>query len=335
MARKAVILDCDPGVDDALAIALALASPELRVLAITTTHGNAPVAQTTENALRVLEALRRAGLPENSLPPLHPGSARPLKRGRGASALTALDVHGGDGLGGASRKFDRAGRPLYPPLSLRMQREGAVSALLRVAEREGGRLSVIATGPLTNLARALRVPGSPLRGIREVILMGGAAVEPGNASPVAEFNIFCDPEAAAEVFSSGVPLTMVGLDVTRKVILRREHLKGGKRFFRFLRDITRGYLHFHGEDRAVKGCFLHDPLAVGVAIEPSFVRRPPLGVEVEAGSGPARGMTIVERRGWLPRPRPLPHTRVCLEVREEAFLDFFLSRMRSLDAGKG
>ncbi|MFQ6112279.1 MAG: nucleoside hydrolase, partial [Nitrospinota bacterium] len=235
MVRKAVVLDCDPGVDDALAIALALASPELRLLAITTTHGNAPVSQGTENALRVLEVLRRGGLPERHLPPVYQGSAHPLKRARGAVNLTALDVHGGDGLGGISRKLDRMGRPLSPPPSLKKEREGAISALLRIAEREGKRLTVIATGPLTNLARALRVSGSPLRGVREIILMGGTAMEPGNASPVAEFNIFCDPEAAREVFSSGVPITMVGLDVTRKVLLRREQLKGGKGLFRFLR----------------------------------------------------------------------------------------------------
>ncbi len=335
MVRKAVILDCDPGVDDALAIALALASSELRVLAITTTHGNAPAVQGTENALRVLEVLRRTGLPERLLPPVYRGSAYPLKRAPGTLNLTALDVHGGDGLGGISRKLDRAGRPLYSLPSSKKGREGAISALLRIAEGEGRRLTVIATGPLTNLARALRVSGSPLRGVREIILMGGTALEPGNSSPVAEFNIFCDPEAAREVFSSGVPITMVGLDVTRKVILRREHLKGGRGFFRFLREITRHYMRFHREARGVRGCFLHDPLAVGVAIDPSFVRRFPLRVEVETGSGPARGMTVVERRSWLSRPSPPPHTRVCLEVRAEGFLKFFLGRMRGLDGGRG
>ena len=193
-----VILDCDPGHDDALAILLALARPELRVLAVTTVAGNAPLAATARNALRVLTLLGRTDVPVAA------GAAAPLRRPLRVSA----NVHGASGLDGAD----------LPEPAVAPRPEGALELLRRTLEAADGPVTLIPTGPLTNIALLVRTYPALLERIGAICLMGGAVGE-GNVTASAEFNIWADPEAAAIVFECGRPLTMIGLDVTHQARL--------------------------------------------------------------------------------------------------------------------
>jgi inosine-uridine nucleoside N-ribohydrolase len=310
MARK-VILDMDPGIDDALALLLALRSPELEVRAITTVAGNVEVERTTKNALRVLEFLGRKS------PPVAMGSPRPLFR----KLLTAKALHGEDGLGGL---------PLPEP-SLRPLPEPAVEVMRREAGK-GERVTLVCTGPLTNLALALRPPG--LEGVEEVVLMGGAyGLSPhgsGNVTPVAEYNVYVDPEAAERVFGSGLPLLAVGLDVTMDpsaMFSEREYaeLKGaGTREAELACGLLRPLLERFGRVP------LHDPMAVAALLEPSLFRVRRCRVRVETRGELTRGQTVVDRRRWvLPGEEWVGHeVRVCEGVDGEGFLRLFLERLR-------
>ncbi|HUF01140.1 MAG TPA: nucleoside hydrolase, partial [Gaiellaceae bacterium] len=222
-----VILDCDPGHDDAIALLLLLASPEVDLLGVTTTYGNQTLEKTTANALRVLELVDRTDVPVAA------GAARPLAR----DLVVAAHVHGESGLDG----------PVLPPPATDVASEDAVASLhewIRAAARP---VTLIPTGPLTNLARHLDVHGSV--GIERVILMGGAIGE-GNFTPAAEFNVWCDPEAAQRVFSSGLDVTMVGLDVTHKAILgpkEEQRLRSVGRVGAFVADLNVYFTRYHRE----------------------------------------------------------------------------------------
>ncbi len=254
---RPVVIDTDVGIDDTLAIVLALRSRELRVELVTTVAGNAGLRAATDNARRVLALLDPAEPPR-----LVAGAARPL-RGR---SPTAARVHGDDGLAGLSRVRDSRGRLLFPasrgPLPAR---EGAASAIVAKAREHGGALTVVALGPLTNLARALDTDSSAMRAVGRLIVMGGAVEAPGNMTAAAEFNFHFDPEAADRVLTSGMRITLVGLDVTRRVRLRwpvvRDAL-GGNESPRALaiRHLTRP------ADTNDDGLLLHDPLAMAVAV---------------------------------------------------------------------
>lgn len=323
MKKIQMVIDCDPGVDDALALALALASPELNLLAVTTVRGNVPVAVAFRNA-RWLVAWLAARLPRpRALPPVHPGGSRPLGRGR-VDWRASFAIHGPDGLG---RLFSGGRRP--PRLEGRA-REGAEEVLLSLARRWGRRLTVVALGPLTNLARVHRRDPSALPGVGRLVVMGGAALMPGNVTPAAEFNIHCDPEAAEAVFRSGARITMVGLDVTRRAFLPSRALWGGGPFRRALRDLTSIYAGFSRRRRGRDGVVLHDPLALAAALRPDLLGCECLPVTVDCGQGPARGMTVVDLRTEAPRGRVRRSlVEVALDVDERSFLRFFLGRMRS------
>ena len=196
--------------------------------------------------------------------------------------------------------------------------------LAGLARQLKGALRIIAVGPLTNLARAVRLDREALAGVGRIVVMGGAARMPGNATPAAEFNIHCDPEAAAVVMGCGAPITMVGLDVTRRALLPSSSLKGGGPFRRALRDLVRPYAAFSRKHRGVDGVVLHDPLAVAAAIDPGLLGCRSREVVVECGKGPARGMTVVDLRS----PHPGRGVEVALEVDEKRFLRFFLGRLR-------
>jgi inosine-uridine nucleoside N-ribohydrolase len=208
-----VIIDTDPGVDDALALILALQSPELCVDAITTVSGNVHVELATRNTLTVLGLF-----PPERRPPVARGADRPLVR----ALDTAAPVHGDDGLGGVSRLHTAAGQPCYPAVSAAHVLRGAVACVLDLIRRSPGELTLVALGPLTNLAQAWRRDAHTFLQLAEVVIMGGAVTVPGNVTPVAEFNIYVDPEAAQVVFASGLPITLIGLDVTERVRLTSE-----------------------------------------------------------------------------------------------------------------
>ncbi len=286
-APRPVVIDTDPGVDDALALCLALRSPELRVEAITTVAGNVPVEVATRNALRILDLVRPAPRPL-----LAQGASEPLKR----PLQTASEVHGDDGLGGATALREADGRPRYPDPPIGPDRTDAPELLAEMAERFAARLTIITLGPLTNLALALRSHGPLLRKVGQVVAMGGALRVPGNVTPVAEFNIWVDPEAAAEVLQAGLPLRLVGLDVTHQVRLAPEDLPPPESpVARFVRDITGRTLAW---SRAAEGggMPLHDPLAVAAAADPTLCTWEALDVRVETRGEFTTGMTVADLR---------------------------------------
>ena len=286
-----VILDTDPGVDDALAILLALQSPELEVVAITTVCGNVPVERGTTNLFKVLSLMR----PNHGFL-IGQGASRPLQ-----DALeTATHVHGPDGLGELDRFRNEDGTLRYPePMLPRIP--SAQDVWNECIDRNPDSLTLITVGPLTNLAQALRTNHAIVRKLRSVISMGGAITVPGNVSPAAEFNIFVDPHAAQLVFNSGLRVTLIPLDVTMQVRLSRGdvgRMTADTRdpIRRFFRDSTEHALKFSEQIEGQATIPLHDPLAVGVATDHSLVQLTPLHVEVETEDRATRGMTLADRR---------------------------------------
>jgi inosine-uridine nucleoside N-ribohydrolase len=320
---KRVIIDTDPGVDDALALVLALKSYELRVEAIATVNGNVSVAQATRNAALLLELLD-----PRPRPILAMGASEPLHKRQ----IRAQSVHGSDGLGGLQRFVNRDGSPRYPEAALPGRIPNATDVLFDLLKRYPDEISLITLGPLTNLAEALQKDAKRVKRLREVVIMGGAVGVPGNITPAAEFNIFIDPHAAHRVFRSGLPMTLVPLDVTEKVCLESEEIQELARVMEeplsgFVRDITEKSIEYMRETRAISAIYLHDPLAVGVAIEPTMVKTASLHVEVETSRGTAQGMTIADIRAITDNLKQPPNLDVALEVESERFLTFFKERL--------
>ncbi|MCI0548091.1 MAG: nucleoside hydrolase [Candidatus Rokubacteria bacterium] len=310
-----LLIDTDPGIDDALAILLALGSPEVRVEAITTVAGNVPVDRATINTLRLLAI--RAPLPR---PRVAQGAAAPLRQ----SLESATHIHGADGLGNTGRL---PGEPGPPATTLEML--DGPDLILEMAGRFRGELVVAALGPLTNLALALERDPDRLRGVRRVVVMGGAVTVPGNVTAAAEFNFYVDPDAAERVFASGLPLELVPLDVTRHVVLRREALE--RRLDRapgllasFVRAFTRHGFEVGGGEG---GIVMHDPLAIGIAVDPSLVAFEALAVAIETEGRHTRGLSLADRRAFPGTGRPRPNCRVAQAVDARRFLDRLLERL--------
>src|SRR5713101_9768524 len=213
---RPVAIDTDPGIDDALALMLALRSPELRVELLTTVAGNVPVPMATANARRILALLA---------PPVWPAVAQGLGRPLRRPLHTATAFHNNDGLGGVTHLRHADGSPCYPVLEQPAAHRQAVQRLLQVVQRYGRDLTLIALGPLTNIARAIQLAPALMQQLGRLVIMGGAIGVPGNISPVGEFNIFVDSHAADVVFREGLPITLVPLDVTRQVRLTRAFLR--------------------------------------------------------------------------------------------------------------
>lgn len=260
---RRLILDVDTGVDDALAICLACRSPGAKVDLISTVAGNTSLKNATANTLLVLDRLGLA----DPLPAVARGASAPLER----ELFCAPEVHGEDGLGGASR--------LYPPSKLSTLAEPAWEAVREAATRAPGELTLVATGPLTNVARLIKEAPEAAGCLESVVIMGGAIEERGNVTGHAEFNIYVDPEAADAVLSSGLPITLVPLDVTHRVVLERSELASWRSLARaeaatlldFIAAFSDLTMTFHGLRCGIDGLYLHDPLAVAVALEPSLV----------------------------------------------------------------
>jgi len=319
------LIDTDPGIDDALALLLAFASPEVSVEAITSVAGNVPIDFTTANVHCILAV----GAPARR-PRIARGAAAPLR----GPLVTAPEFHGDDGLGGISRLRDAAGRPRYPepPPSDSPEEPDGPGLILEMAERFAGELVVVALGPLTNLAVALERDRRPLACVRRVVIMGGAVAAAGNVTPAAEFNFHVDPKAAAAVFRSGLPLELVPLDATLQVMLRRADLaatlaRGRAPIARFIDDFT-NHLFTFGEHRSGEEAFaLHDPLAVGVALDPSLVGFETLHVDVEDAGRVTRGASVADRRPMPAAEKLPPNCRVAMKVDAVRFLELFLARV--------
>lgn len=306
---KRVIFDTDPGVDDAMALLFMLRSPELQVEAVTTVFGNVDVEQTTRNALIVLDIAGRADIPVAG------GSGRPLVRDRRRSGAA---VHGENGLGGID---------LPAPSSRPSERRAAELIVERVMAAPG-EISLIAVGPLTNVALAARLEPRIAERVRELVIMGGAATVPGNTTPVAEANIANDPEAAWIVFHAGFPLTMVGLDVTQQVVMTPAYLdelkRSANRQTEFIHAIARHYGDHYARRTGRRGFPVHDSSAALYAIDPSYFRTERWFVDVETRSERAFGQTLADRRGQWERE---PNADVCVGVDADRFLALFKERV--------
>ena len=315
---RPVVIDTDPGIDDALALMLALRSPELRVELITTVAGNVPVPMATTNARRILALLA---------PPVWPAVAQGLGRPLRRALHTATEFHSGDGLGGVTHLYHPDGSPCYPVPEQPAVHRQAVQRLLQVVQRYGRDLTIIALGPLTNIARAVQCAPALMRQLGCLVIMGGAIGVPGNATPVAEFNIFVDPHAADVVFRAGLPITLVPLDVTRQVRLTRDFLQHAgqnpaTRLMSAVHDLTQQPLRSQDE-----GIAMHDPLAVAIAIDPSLVTRIVLPVCTETRGPHTLGMTVADRRPSVYWRSDMPRLEVALEVDIPRVLKLFATRV--------
>src|SRR5581483_4436834 len=277
MTPTPIILDCDPGHDDAIAILLAVASPEIELVGVTTVSGNQTLDKTTANALRVLDLAGRDDIPVCA------GAAGPIVRARDVAA----HVHGESGLDG----------PDLPP-PLRGPADGHAVEFLADRFRQADKPVLVATGPLTNvgLLFATHADARPDR----IVLMGGAVGE-GNRTPAAEFNIWADPEAAQRVFQEGLDTTMVGLDVTHRALIRDEHterMRAAGRVGRVVAELMDFYARFHrARYPDLEGSPMHDPVCVAHLIDPTLMDVRDAFIEVDCTTGPSWGRTNVDWRG--------------------------------------
>ena len=315
---RPVVIDTDTGIDDALALMLALRSPELRVELITTVAGNVPIPMATANARRIL-----ALLAPSVWPAVAQGLGRPLRR----PLHTATAFHHHDGLGGVTHLRHADGSQRYPVPEQPAVHRQAVQRLLQVVQHCGRNLTVIALGPLTNIARAIQLAPALMQQLGRLVVMGGAISVPGNVSPVAEFNIFVDPHAADVVFRAGVPITLVPLDVTTQVRLTHDFLQHAGQgtatpLMSAVHDLTKQSLHSRSE-----GMAMHDPLAVTVAIDPSLVTCTALPVCTETRGPHTIGMTVADRRPSAYWRSDMPRLEVALAVDTPRVLKLFATRV--------
>ena len=299
-----ILLDCDPGHDDAIAILLALASPEVELLGITTVAGNQTLEKTTANAIRILEF---AGRTEISVAA---GAARPLIR----EPYVAKDVHGDTGLDG----------PDLPPAQGSPLAEHAVDFLGRHADG----VTLVAVGPLTNVA--LMLARHPETRPKRIVLMGGS-IGVGNTTPAAEFNVWADPEAAARVFESGLDVTMIGLDVTHRALMTQadaDRLRESGRTGTLVAELWSFYNRFHSRIYGFDGSPIHDALALAHVFRPDLVKTAHRQVAVDCDSALCRGRTVVDL--WS-RTGKEPNAHVGVEADGRAFIELLLERLPTLD----
>ena len=305
MKRK-VIIDCDPGIDDSLAILLALNSDELEVLGLTITSGNVPARMGAKNALKTLQIANRLDIP------VYVGEEFPLQR----KLITAQDTHGEDGIG--ENFYDDVKGEIL---------EGGVDFIIDTLKREE-KVSIIALGPLTNIAKALMKDKDAFDNLDEFVSMGGAFRIHGNCSPVAEFNYWVDPHAADYTYKH-LPkkIHMVGLDVTRKIVLTPNIIEFINRLekekSKFITEITRFYIDFHWQQEGIIGCVINDPLAVAYFIDRNLCKGFDSYVEV-VHDGVAIGQSIVDSFNFYKKE---PNAHVLTQTDEKAFMKMFLKRI--------
>ncbi|MBL4936963.1 nucleoside hydrolase [Clostridium sp. YIM B02515] len=305
--RRKVIIDCDPGIDDSLALLLALKSKELEVLGITIVCGNVPAKQGVQNALKALELCKSLHVP------VYLGEETPLKR----ELVTAQDTHGEDGVGEC----------FFEEINGGIVKNGAAHYIIETLAKENN-VSIIALGPLTNIAKALMKDKEAFQNLDEFISMGGAFRIHGNCSPVAEFNYWVDPQAADYVYKNlGKKIHMVGLDVTRKIVLTPNTIefieKIGGELGKYIKDITRFYVDFHWKQEGIIGCVINDPLAVAYFIDRSICRGFSSSVEI-VHEGIAMGQSIVDAENFYKRE---DNAFILTEVDFKRFMLMFLERL--------
>ena len=316
MAKRKMILDLDTGVDDALAIAYALADPEVDLIGIVSSYGNNLLDVCAENSLKLLELLGHTDIP------VFKGLPHSCTTDHFDVMQVSKDIHGNNGIGDVE----------LPTPSRALEEQSGVDFYIEAAHKYGKDLIIIPTGPMTNLAAALKKDPEIADLIGNVTFMGGALTVEGNVTPVAEANINQDPKAADEVMKSNLPLTMVGLDVTLRTLLTKNETKqwrelgtaSGKAFA----DITDFYIDaYYNLDIDKRGCALHDPLAVGVGVDPSFVSTISLFMKVVYQEGPYYGRTIGDNAKLND---PNPNVKVAVNVDKERYLKAFMDRLNKL-----
>ena len=305
-----VILDVDPGYDDAIAMMLACGAPELDVRAVTTVAGNVALEKTTRNALKILSFTKRAKIPVGA------GAASPLVR----TLRTSEHIHGESGLDGAD----------FPEPAFGPDGRDAVRLMADVVREASEPVTIIPLGPLTNVATFLEEHPCLTQNIRRIVLMGGS-VGAGNVTPAAEFNVYVDPEAARIVLESGLPLTMLGLDVTREATVGPEEVER-------LRSVGRAgeavaglaTYHYAGAYRRTYGLAappIHDPVAVAAVVEPAILETRSLRVDVECEGELTRGETVCDLYGVTGRP---PNAEVGMGLDRSAFFEILIRSLEGL-----
>jgi pyrimidine-specific ribonucleoside hydrolase len=306
--KKQVIIDCDPGIDDALALMLAFTSDELDVRAVTTLAGNVSAAHTARNALGLCELAGRKDMEVAA------GAEKPLS----GPVHEASNVHGENGLGNVDL-----------PVSGKLSERHAVELLYEELKAAAGSLELIAIGPLTNIALLLERHPDALPLIRRLSIMGGALVG-GNVTPHAEFNFYADPEAADRVFRSGIPIDMYGLDVTNEALLHPEEVDAlgasPSPALKKIVEMVRFYQAFYMGVKGKKGIKLHDPLAVAGCFREDLTRMKSYALGVECDDPETRGKVVV-----LDDPQAPATVRVALEHDQDAFVGLFMERLKTLD----
>ena len=313
MARRKIIIDTDPGQDDAFAILLALGSPdELEVLALTAVAGNVPLPLTELNCRKICEL---AGRPDIRV---FAGCEAPLKR----KLVTAEHVHGKTGLDG----------PILPQPTMRLQDQNAVDFIIDTLRHEPAHtVTLCPLGPLTNIAQAFLVAPDIVGRVQQIILMGGAYFEVGNITPTAEFNIYVDPEAADIVFRTGVPLVVMPLDVTHKVLTTRARVEKfraiGTEVGRVAAEWADFFERFDMEKYGSEGGPLHDPTVIAYLLRPELFKGRHVNVEIETGSALTLGMTVADWWGVTDRPANALFIR---DVDAQGFFDLLTERLARL-----
>ena len=309
---KRILIDCDPGHDDMVAIMLASASPEIELLGVTTVAGNQTGAKTYLNALKTLTLIGETDVP------VARGADKPLFR----ELTVAPEIHGVSGLDGAD----------LPEPGFEGVEQHAVDFLIRTIMESGTSLTLVPTGPLTNVALAMLKDPRITTKLERIVLMGGAVFD-SNITPAAEFNIYVDPEAAKVVFGSGVPITMVGLDVTNKALFgfedieRLAAMKG--KVSRVVAPLLKFFAQANKDVFGFEGAPLHDALAVAHLISPEVIKTRKLNVEIETDGELTRGRTVADVYGIAGKTA---NTEVALEVDNDLFKEILIRAIKTLDS---
>ena len=315
MSKKKIIIDCDPGHDDAVAIMLAAANDNIEILGITCVGGNATLENTKINALKICTLIGKIDIP------IYSGSDKPIK----LNLVTAEHVHGKTGL-------DIEGNQIEIDKNYKIQDLHAVDFIIQTCLEQPEPIFLCPTGPLTNIALALKKNPSIKNNIKEIVFMGGVAMSLGNITPSAEFNIYVDPHAANIVLQSGLPLVMMGLDVTHKVNVNDKIIeiikKNGNKTSEFFADLMKFYSKFHRKLYETDETPLHDPCVVAYLIDPSIFQGKLVNVQVEEKSLLTRGKTVVDWWGVTSRT---PNCYVMTKADHTKFFSLLSTELKKLN----